>query len=55
MVSAFSCVEFSSKNVMLNLSRFSGGIGFRILVGEVFVEGRDMAISVLCGMCSITG
>ena len=55
MVSAFGCVEFFSKNVMLNFSRFSGGIGFRILVGEVFVGGRDLAISVLCGMCNITG
>ena len=55
MVSTFSCVEFSSKNVMLNFSRFSGGIGFRILVSEVFVGGRDLAINVLCEMCSITG
>ena len=37
MVKAFICVEFSSKNVMLNFSMFSGGIGLSIRVGEVFV------------------
>ena len=55
MLSFLSWVEFSSKNVMLNFSRFSGGIGFSILVGEVFVEGGVLAISVLCGMCNVTG
>ena len=55
MVSAFNCVEFSSKNVMLNFSRFSGGIGFSILVGEVFVGGGGLAISVLCEMCNMIG
>ena len=55
VVSSLSWVEFSSKNVMLNFSRFSGGIGFSILVGVVFVEGGGLAISVLCGMCNVTG
>ena len=55
MVSFLSWVEFSSNNVMLNFFRFSGGIGFNILVGEVFVEGRGLAISVFCGMCNVTG
>jgi len=55
VVSSLSWVEFSSKNVMLNFSRISGGIGFSILVGEVFVEGGGLAISVLCGMCNMTG
>ena len=55
VVRVFICVEFSSKNVVLNLSMFSGGIGFSILVGEVFVGGGGLAISVLCGICSTTG
>ena len=55
VVRAFICVEFSSKNVMLNFSMFSGGIGFSILVVEVFVGGRGLAISVLRGICSTTG
>ena len=50
MVRAFICAEFSSKNVILNFSRFSGGIGFSILGGGVFVGGGGLAISVLCGM-----
>ena len=54
-MSAFSCVEFSSKNVLLSLSRFFGGIGFNILVGGVFVGGGSLAISVFCGVCSVTG
>ena len=49
-MSAFSCVEFSSKNVILKFSRFSGGIGFNILVGEMFVGDESLAISVLCGI-----
>ena len=55
MVRAFIRAEFSSKNVMLNFSMFSGGIGFSILVGEVFVGDEGLAISVLCGICSMTG
>ena len=54
MVSIFNYIEFSSKNVMLNFSRFSGGIGFSILIGEVFVGGGGLAVSVLCGMCNLT-
>ena len=37
MVRVFIWAEFSSKNVMLNFLIFSGGIGFSILVGDVFV------------------
>ena len=32
LVSSFICVRFLSKNSILNISRFSGGIGFNILV-----------------------
>ena len=55
MVSVLICVEFSSKNVVLKFSRFYGGIGFSILAGEVFVGSGSLAISVLCGICSMTG
>ena len=55
MVRAFICVEFSSKNAMLNFSMFSGGIGLSILVGEVLVVGEGLAIRVLWGICSTTG
>ena len=34
---------------------FSGGIGFSILVGDVFVGGGGLAIRVLWGICSTTG
>ena len=55
MVRAFICAEFSSKNVVLSFMMFSGGIGFSILVGELFVGRGGLAISVLCGICSTTG
>jgi hypothetical protein len=55
VVRAFICVKFSSKNVMLNFTMFSGGIGFSILVGDVFVGGGDLAIRLLWGICSTTG
>ena len=48
-------MEFSSKNMMLNFSTFSSGIGFSILVGGVFVGVKGLAISVLCGICNATG
>ena len=51
----FICVEFSSKNVMLNFLRFSGGMGLRILSGEGLCGDGDLAIRVLGGMCSMTG
>ena len=54
-MSAFICVDFSSKNVTLNFSRFSGGIGFSILICEVFMGDGGLAISVLCGICNMTG
>ena len=40
---------------MLNFSKFSGGIGFSILVGGVFVGGGGLAISMFWGMCNVTG
>ena len=55
MVNVFICAEFSSKNVMLNFLMFYGGIGFNILVGDVFVGGGGLAIRVLWGICSRTG
>ena len=42
-------MEFSSKNSMLNFSKFSGGIGFSILVGVIFAGGGDLAISIFLG------
>ena len=48
-------MEFSSKNVILNFSMFSGGIGLSILVGDVLVEGGGLAMRVLWGICSTTG
>ncbi len=55
MVRFFICAEFSSKNVMLNFSMFSGGMGLSILVGGVFVGSGGLAIRVLWGICSVTG
>ena len=55
MVRVFICAKFSSKKVMLNFSVFSGGIGFSILIGDVFVESGGLAIRVLWGIWSITG
>ena len=55
VVRLFISVEFSSKNAMLNFSRFSGGMGLRIRSGEVLRGGVDRAISVLNGMWSMTG
>ena len=51
----FICVEFSPKNMMLNLLRFSGGMGLRILSGEELCGDEDLAINMLGGMCSMTG
>ena len=55
VVRTFIYTEFFSKNVMLNFSIFSGGIGFSILVGDVFVGGGGLAIRVLWGTCNTTG
>ena len=46
---------FASKNSILNFSKFSGGIGFRILIGVIFVGVGSLAISRLWGMCNVTG
>ena len=40
-------IEFSSKNLMLNFSRFSGGIGFRILFC-VLLLGVCVLLVVCC-------
>ena len=40
---------------MLNFLMFSGGIGFSILVDNVFVGGGGLAKRVLWGICSATG
>jgi hypothetical protein len=49
LVSSFSCVEYVSKNSILIFSKFSGGIGFSILVGVIFLGSRGLAISVFLG------
>ena len=49
------CVEFSSKNLILNFSRFLGGIGFRILVCIMLLESMGLASNVLCGICKVIG
>ena len=55
MVREFICVEFSSKNVILNVLMFTDRIGLSILVGDVLVGGGGLAIRVLWGMWSTTG
>ena len=55
LVSSFICVRFLSKKSMLNISRFSGGIGFNILVVGVVVGIGGLAMSRFCGMCRVTG
>ena len=54
LVSSFSRVEFASKNSILNFSKFSGGIGFSILVGIIFARGGGLAMSMFWGMCKMT-
>ena len=39
-------MAFSSKNSMLNFSKFSGEIGFSVLVGVIFAGGGGLAISM---------
>ena len=55
LVSAFICMEFASKNSILKFSKFSGGIGFSILVCVLFTGGGGLAMSVFCGICRVTG
>ena len=43
------------KNSMLKFSKFSDGIGFRILIWVFFTGGGGLAMSVFCGICSVTG
>jgi hypothetical protein len=52
--SLISCVEFASKNYVLNFSKFSGGIEFSILVDIVFAGGCGLAMSMFWGMCKVT-
>ena len=55
LVNLFICVRFLSKNSILNISRFSGGIGFDILVVGVIAGLGGLAINRFCGMCKVTG
>ena len=43
-------MEFSSNNLISNISRFSGGIGFRILVCVLLLGVMDLASNMLCGI-----
>ena len=55
LVRSFICVEFASKNSILNCSKFYGGIGFSILVVEIYAGGGGLAMSMFWGMCRVTG
>ena len=55
VVRAFICAEFSSKNVMLNFSRFSGGMGLSIRSSGGLVGGGGLAINVFGGIRNMTG
>ena len=55
LVRSFICMEFASKNSILNCSKFSGGIGFSILVKEIYAGGGGLAMSMFWGMCRVTG
>ena len=55
VISSFSCSAFSSKNFVLKFSIFASGMGFNILGGLSVIVGRQRAISVLFGICSVTG
>ena len=55
LVSSFSCVEFASKNFILNCSKFSSRIGFSIQVGVIYAGGGGLAMSMFWGMCKVTG
>ena len=55
VVIVFSTIAFSSKNMVLNCSTVSGGIGFIILVGQVVGGDGHLASSMFCGMFKIIG
>ena len=55
LVKVLICIEFSSKKLILNFSRFSGGIRFRILVYMILLGSIGLASSVLCGICKVIG
>ena len=46
---------FSSKNIVLNFSKFSWGIGFIILVVQVVGGSGCLASNLFGGMCKIIG
>ena len=49
----FNWIAFSSKNLVLNFSKFSCWIGFIIIVVRVIGGGGCWAISLFCGMHKI--
>ena len=51
----FSWIAFSSKNMVLNLSKFSWRIGFIILGVGVIGGGGCLASSLFGGICKIIG
>ena len=51
----FNWIAFSSKNIVLNFSGFSWGMGFIILVVLVFGGGGCLASSLFGGICRIIG
>ena len=55
MVILFNWIAFSSKNIVLNFSKFSSGIGFIILVVRVVGGGGCLASSLFGGMYKIIG
>jgi len=54
-VSSFIWREFSSENSILSFSMLFCGMGFKILGGLFFFGSVGRAISVLGGICSVTG
>ena len=54
-VTLFNWSAFSSKNIILNFSKFSWGIGFIILVVQVVGSGGCLASNLFGGMCKIIG
>ena len=50
MVILFNWIAFSLKNLILNFSKFSRGIGFIILVVQVIGGGGCRAISLFGGI-----
>lgn len=55
VVRFFNCIEFSSKNFVLNFSIFSVGIGFNICGGLFSKGGGGRANRLLRRMCRYIG